>query len=97
MPPPAGPGAGRAQQPAMAEVVEELANGGNGLATLGRMLNVDDSQFWKGALIGAAAVLLLTNESLQQALFAGAAKAKDAAGFGGDDSKDGAKPAGDDA
>jgi hypothetical protein len=42
------------------------------------MLNLDDSEFWKGALIGAAAVLLLTNESVQSMLFKTGAKAKEA-------------------
>jgi hypothetical protein len=36
------------------------------------------SDFWKGALVGAAAVLLLTNESVQNALFKTGARAKDA-------------------
>jgi hypothetical protein len=62
----------------MSQFVNELANGGNGLSSLGKMLNLDDSEFWKGALIGAAAVLLLTNESVQNVLFKTGAKAKEA-------------------
>lgn len=62
----------------MSQFVEELSNGGNGLSSLGKMLNLDDSEFWKGALIGAAAVLLLTNESVQNMLFKTGAKAKEA-------------------
>jgi hypothetical protein len=62
----------------MAEMLEELAGGGNGLASLGRMLSLDDSEFWKGALVGAAAVLLLTNESMQDMLFKTGARAKEA-------------------
>ncbi len=70
------PGAG--VHAGMSQFVNELANGGNGLSSLGKMLNLDDSEFWKGALIGAAAVLLLTNESVQNALFKTGAKAKEA-------------------
>lgn len=38
-------------------------------------MNLSDSQFWKGALIGAGVVLLLTNESLQKGLLKAGAKA----------------------
>lgn len=31
-------------------------------------LDVQDSQFWKGALLGAAVTLLVTNESVQKGL-----------------------------
>jgi hypothetical protein len=86
---PAAP-AGRGQQAGMAEVLEELSNGGNGLASLGRMLNFEDSEFWKGALVGAAAVLLLTNETVQDTLFKAGAKAKDAVRSGADKLKDAA-------
>ena len=37
-------------------------------------LNFNDSQFWKGALIGAGVVLLLTNESLQKGMMKAGAK-----------------------
>ncbi len=55
----------------------ELANGGNGLSSLSKMLDLDDKDFWKGALLGAAVVLLLTNDSVQNTLFRTGAKAKD--------------------
>lgn len=71
-------GAGPARRGDMAELFEELGNGGNGLSSLGRMLNLDDSEFWKGALVGAAAVLLLTNETVQDTLFKTGARAKGA-------------------
>lgn len=45
-------------------------------------LNLDDRELWKGALIGAAAVLLLTNESVQQALFKTGVRARDAVADG---------------
>lgn len=70
--------------PGMAEVVQELAAGGSGLGSLGRLLNFEDSEFWKGALVGAAVVLLVTNDSLQNALFKGGVKAKDAVAKGVD-------------
>jgi hypothetical protein len=72
-----GPGQTPGRGPAMAQVMEEIANGG-GLSSLGKLLNFDDADFWKGALVGAAAVLLLTNESVQNALFKTGARAKDA-------------------
>lgn len=62
-------GAGQAHGASVSDLVNEVANGGNGLSTLSKMLNFDDPDFWKGALVGAAAVLLLTSGSVQSALF----------------------------
>ena len=76
--------------PGMSELMEELAGGGNGLSSLGKMLNLDDTEFWKGALVGAAAVLLLTNESVQGALFKTGARAKQAVKSGLDKLEEGA-------
>lgn len=78
-PEPAGPPAGPAQGqgPSMERLVEELSGGG-GLGGLGKLLDFEDTEFWKGALVGAAAVLLLTNESVQQSLFKSGVKARDA-------------------
>ena len=70
-------GAGARHGVGMNDLVAEIASGGNGLSSLTKMLDFSDTDFWKGALVGAAAVLLLTNESLQQALFNTGAKAKD--------------------
>ena len=70
--------AGHGMHEGMSQFVEEISNGGSGLSSLGKMLNLDDSEFWKGALIGAATVLLLTNESVQNTLFKTGAKAKEA-------------------
>ena len=42
------------------------------------MLNLDDKEMWKGALIGAAVMLLLTNESVQNALFKTGVQARNA-------------------
>jgi hypothetical protein len=74
---PHGPGAGHGHNPSMDEVFEELSNGG-GLGGLGKLLDFEDTEFWKGALVGAAAVLLLTNESVQQSLLKSGVKARDA-------------------
>jgi len=73
-----GDSAAQGMHAGMSHFVEEIANGGNGLSSLGKMLNLDDSEFRKGALIGAAAVLLLTNESVQSMLFKTGAIAKEA-------------------
>ena len=75
--------------PGMSELVDEIANGGNGLSSLSKMLNLEDSEFWKGALLGAAAVLVLTNESIQGALFKTGAKAKSVVKTGVDRVKEG--------
>jgi hypothetical protein len=76
--PGAGAHAGKGMQGHMSDLVDDISNGGSGLSSLGKMLNLDDSEFWKGALIGAAAVLLLTNEKVQDTLFKTGAKAKEA-------------------
>lgn len=65
----AAQGDGQTHGARMTDLVEEVANGGNGLSTLSKMLNFDDPDFWKGALVGTAAVLLLTSDSVQSALF----------------------------
>jgi len=49
----------------MSDLMNEVANGGNGLSTISKMLNFEDPDFWKGALVGAAAVLVLSSGSLQ--------------------------------
>lgn len=61
----------------MNQMFEELSKG-SGLGGLGKLLDFEDTEFWKGALVGAAAVLLLTNESVQQSLFKSGVKARDA-------------------
>lgn len=42
-------------------------------------LNLSDGNFWKGALIGAAVTLLITNETVQRTIMMGVAKAYSAA------------------
>lgn len=49
-----------------------------GLGDLGGMFAFDDKEFWKGAVVGAAAVLLLTNENVRDTLMGGISKATSA-------------------
>jgi hypothetical protein len=79
----------KARAQGMAQVMQEIASGGSGLSSLTRMLDFDDKDFWKGALVGAAAVLLLTNENVQRALFRGAVKGRDAVEEGVEKVKEG--------
>jgi hypothetical protein len=93
-PPAIGQMHGQGQQHAgqgqgMAQVMQEIASGGSGLSSLTKMLDFDDKDFWKGALVGAAAVLLLTNENVQRALFRGAVKGRDAVEEGVEKVKEG--------
>ena len=89
----AGAGPGPGPQAGMQQLFEELAQGGNGLNSLTRMLSLDDTEFWKGALVGAAAVMLLTNDQVQDALFKSGAKAKSAVKSGADKLKERASAA----
>ncbi|WP_200381663.1 hypothetical protein [Thiococcus pfennigii] len=84
-----GAGGGAPGRGGVSDLMEEIANGGNGLSSLTKMLSLDDSEFWKGALVGAAAVLLLTNESVQGALFKAGARTSDAVKTGIDRVKGG--------
>lgn len=58
---------------AMGDIAEK-----SGLGMFKDFLNFNDGEFWKGALVGAAVVLLVTNDELRGSLFGGAAKAMDA-------------------
>lgn len=51
-------------------------------------LNVQDSQFWKGALIGAAVTLILTNESVQKGIVKGVSQLTAAAQSGIEEMKE---------
>lgn len=46
-----------------------------GLGDLGGLFAFDDKEFWKGAVVGAAVILLLTNENVRDTLMAGISKA----------------------
>lgn len=51
-------------------------------------VNVQDSQFWKGALLGAAVTLLLTNESVQKGVVKGVSQLSAAAQSGIEEMKE---------
>ncbi|MFP4154388.1 MAG: hypothetical protein ACOC00_07170 [Halothiobacillaceae bacterium] len=84
-PPPAPEQAGF--QAAFDQVAEQ-----NGLGMLKGFFDTQDSDFWKGALVGAAAVMLLTNDHLRDSLIGGAAKTagavKSSFGLGANDPQD---------
>ena len=90
-PPGYGPQYGMGPDPAAAgfsAAMNEFADQ-SGLGALKGFLNFNDGEFWKGALVGAAIVLLMTNEDLRGALLGGAARTANAmksglAGFGQD-------------
>ncbi len=61
----------------------------SGLGMFKDLFNWDDGEFWKGAIVGAAVVVLMTNEDLRNSLIGGAAKTAEAvksglAGFAAD-------------
>jgi hypothetical protein len=82
-------GQGLGQSQGMAQFMQEISSGGTGLNSLTKMLDFDDKDFWKGALVGAAVIMLFTNESLQNMLFKGAVKSRDAVKDGVEKVKDG--------
>lgn len=55
-----------------------------GLGMLKDFFRFDDGEFWKGAMVGAAVVMLLTNENLRDTLIGGAAKTAEAVKSGMD-------------
>lgn len=59
----------------------------NGLGMLKGMFNFQDGDFWKGALVGAAVVMLVTNENLRDSIMSSLAKSADTvkSGFAGND------------
>ena len=86
--PPGAPGSDPAMagfSAAMGDMAEK-----SGLGMFKDLLNFDDGEFWKGALVGAALVMLLTNEELRNSLIGGAAKTAEAfkAGLAGNDAAD---------
>jgi hypothetical protein len=82
--PPTAPSAGVGTQPGFAAVLGDIADK-SGLGMFKEFFNWEDSEFWKGALVGAAVVLLMTNEHLRNSLIGGAAKTAEAvkSGFAG--------------
>lgn len=60
----------------MHQLFSEISNGGNPISSLSKLLDFSDGDFWKGAAVGAALVLLLTNEDLKKAIFGAKAGAE---------------------
>jgi|GEM_PF-2451986 len=56
--PPTGGGADNSE---LMEAVDRLSRGDVSPSTLGKLFNLNDRDFWTGALVGSAAVLVLTN------------------------------------
>lgn len=91
-PPETGPGHGPAPNPeqtaaraGLASALGDIADK-SGLGMFKDLFNLEDGEFWKGAMVGAAAVLLLTNDNLRNSLMGGAFKSagtakSDASGF----------------
>lgn len=76
-PPPPPPEPSPEQQQLQA-ALHEMADQ-NGLGMLKGLFNVNDSDFWKGALVGAAAVMLLSNDNLRSSLMGSVSKMMGAA------------------
>lgn len=49
-------------------LLDQLTKGNNPVASLARMLDVNSSDFWKGAAMGAVLVMLLNNDELKDQL-----------------------------
>jgi hypothetical protein len=83
-PPPTTPPAGVGTQAGFGAALGDMADK-SGLGMFKDLFNWEDSEFWKGALVGAAVVLLMTNENLRNSLIGGAAKTAEAvkSGFAG--------------
>lgn len=83
-----GPYAGQApaeQGAGLDELMREVANGNVGWSSLTQLLSLGNKEFWKGALIGSAVVLLLTNTSIKQALFGALGKNSETSSPSGED------------
>lgn len=78
-PPPGG-----VDQAGLEAAFNEMADK-NGFGMLKGMFNFSDGEFWKGALVGAAIVMIMTNDELRNSLINGAAKTAEAvkSGFSG--------------
>ncbi len=79
--PPYG-GAGGPDNRDLMEAFDRLARGDLSAETFGRLLNLDDRDFWKGALVGSVAVLALTNMPAIRAAMAGLGAQASAAAAG---------------
>lgn len=71
------PGSAPAEEPAhhaMKEAFDRLSRGDLSAESLGKLLDLDDREFWKGALVGAAATLIATNLPALKGLLEGLAR-----------------------
>lgn len=82
--PPPNTAESSATQQGMQQALNQMADE-NGLGFLKGLVDFNDGDFWKGALVGAAAVLLITNEDLRDSLMENVAKAAESLkeGLGG--------------
>lgn len=72
----AGPGAaapGAGLGAALGDMAEQ-----NGMGMLRNFFSFGDDEFWKGAVVGAALVMLVTNDKLRESIFESAANAAEA-------------------
>lgn len=81
--PPPGPAPAGAEQSGFGATMGGLADQA-GLGMFKDFFSLGDGEFWKGAVVGAAVVMLLTNEHLREALLGGATKAAEAVKSGMD-------------
>ena len=90
--PPAQASAATSGQAGLEAAFNDMADK-NGLGMLKGLFSWDDGEFWKGALVGAAVVMLMTNEDMRNALINGAASTAKAvkSGFGGGETEEGAE------
>ena len=58
------------------EAFDRLSRGDLSADTIGKLLNLDDRDFWTGAVLGAAAALLATNLPTLMSMLSGAARPK---------------------
>jgi hypothetical protein len=58
------------------EAFDRLSRGDLSAETIGKLLGLDDTDFWKGALVGAAAALLATNLPALMNMLSGLAQSK---------------------
>ncbi len=72
-------GQGRVANADFKEAFDRLSRGDVSADTIGKLLGLDDSDFWKGALVGAAAALLASNLPILMNMLSGLAQSKPAA------------------
>ncbi len=65
--PPQPPPQGGPRQDAVKSMLKDLGESA-GLGNLVELLSLDDKEFWKGALVGAAITLLASNENVRASL-----------------------------